>query len=262
MHVTVLPRKPAGRGFKIDTTACSASNILLDAELDEGKEAMKTAEYRDITSAHTAVTLRLTKAYAQTDRVVIGDSRFGSCNTAEYLADIHGLDYILAVKTATAGYPKKRMREALGDKRGNRASFKVEVTLDKGTTPFFACGVLDKKPMYVVASCGTSIPTEVAQRKTRDAAGRTKTVEVPFPEMNALYRRYFNAVDLFNRSCFGVRSVNGAIKTKSWYRRLFLSFIGICETNAMNAYSYSVGHVERYEWLSKLSDALLNNPWA
>jgi hypothetical protein len=140
--------------------------------------------------------------------------------------------------------------------------FKVDVQLEKGVTPFFASGVLDKKPMYVIASCATTVPTEVAQRKSRDEQGRSVTVEVPFPEQNAIYRRYFNAIDLFNRACFGVRSINGAIKTKSWYRRLFLSCVGICETNAMNAYAYSVGHVERYEWLARLSDALLNNPWA
>lgn len=207
MHITILPRKPAGKGFKIDTTACSAANIVIEAELDEGKEVMKDAEYRDVTSAHTAVTLRLTKAYANSDRTVIGDSRFGSCNTAEYLYDVHGLDSILAVKTASAGYPKRRLREALGGVRGRRASFMVEVQMDRGVVPFFASGVMDKKPMYVVASCGTTLVTEVAQRKTADAHGKIKTVEVPFPEMNAIYRRYFNAVDLFNRSCFGPRSM-------------------------------------------------------
>jgi hypothetical protein len=36
----------------------------------------------------------------------------------------------------------------------------------------------------------------------------------------------------------------------------------MCETNAMHAYAHCVGPIERYEWLAKLSDALLNNPWA
>jgi hypothetical protein len=118
MHNTILPRKTTGEGFKIDTTVCSAANIVIEAELDEGKEAMKTAEYHDVTATYTTVTLRLTKAYAHTDRVVIGDSRFGSCNTAEFLSDVHGLDSILAVKTASAGFPKRRLREALGGVRG------------------------------------------------------------------------------------------------------------------------------------------------
>lgn len=70
----------------------------------------------------------------------------------------------MAVKTASAGYPKKRLAEKLGGVRGARASFRVEVTLDKGITPFFASGVMDKKPMYVIASCGTTLVTEVARR--------------------------------------------------------------------------------------------------
>lgn len=154
------------------------------------------------------------------------------------------------------------MAEALAGRRGARASFRVNVELDRGEKPFFASGVMDRKPMYVVSSCATTLITEVAKRKTRTESGATEEIEVPFPEMNALYRRYFNAVDLFNRSCFGPQSMQGAIKTKSWYRRLFLAMVGMCETNAMHAYAYSVGPVERYEWLAKLSDALLNNPWA
>jgi hypothetical protein len=138
----------------------------------------------------------------------------------------------------------------------------VDVQLDKGVVPFFASGVMDKKPMYIVATYGTTLVTEVTQRKTRDAQGKQTTVEVPFPEMNAIYCHYFNAVDLFNRSCFGPRSMQNAIKMKSWYLRLFLALVGTCETNAMHAYAHCVGPIERYEWLAMLGDALLNNPWA
>ncbi len=108
--------------------------------------------------------------------------------------------------------------------------------------------------MYVVASCGTSLITEVAHRRTRNPKSTAPpTYELPMPEFHALYRRYFNAVDLFNRDCFGPMSVQVAIKTKSWYRRFFLALLGMCETNAMNAYRMEVGHIERFVWLSKLS---------
>lgn len=80
------------------------------------------------------------------------------------------------------------------------------------------------------------------------------------PEMHALYRRYFNSVDLFSRDCFGPRSVQMVIKTHSWYRRFFFALLGMCETNAMNAYRMEVGHIERFTWLAKLSDALIYNP--
>ena len=89
----------------------------------------------------------------------------------------------MAVKTAHSGYPKKRMRELLGDVRGSNACMKVKAVLDRGETEYYASGVLDKKPMYVVSTCGTSIVTHVGMRGLKD-----NQVEVYFPEMNALYR--------------------------------------------------------------------------
>lgn len=102
---------------------------------------------------------------------------------------------------------------------------------------YYASGLLDKKAMYVVATCGVSTITQVAQRRSRNpkSTGPPK-YELPMPGMHALYRRYFNAVDLFNRDCFGPRSMQMAIRTHSWYRRFFLALLGMCETNAMNAH--------------------------
>lgn len=210
--------------------------------------------------AGTAVTLRLVKDYKDTQRTVIADSRFGSCNTLEWLWDELGLHSIMAVKTAHKGYPKTKLREALGDARGNAACLKVEVGLERGPMEYYASGLLDKKAMYVVATCGTSLVTQVAIRRSRNpkSTGPPK-YELPMPEMHALYRRYFNAVDLFNRDCFGPKSVQMSIRTHSWYRRFFLAMLGMCETNAMNAYRYSVGPIERFEWLAKLANALIYN---
>lgn len=81
------------------------------------------------------------------------------------------------------------------------------------------------------------------------------------PHMHDVYRKNFNAIDLFNRSCFGIFSMQFAIMTKSWTRRMFLAMLGMCETNAQNAYKKVVGPVERYTWLTMLSDKLINNPW-
>lgn len=262
MHLTYLPRKPTELGFKIDTMCCAESNICLAAEVDEGKEIMAKAEYRDKVGAGTATTLRLVKKYKDSKRTVIGDSRFGSCNTVEWLWDEMSLHSIMAVKTAHAGYPKTKMREALGSTRGTHKCFKVEVKMDnKEDLEYYASGLLDKKAMYVVATCGTSLITRVAQRRTRNPKSQAPpTYELPMPEMHALYRRYFNAVDLFNRDCFGPKSVQMSIKTHSWYRRFFLAILGMCETNAMNAYRMEKGHIERFTWLSKLAEVLIYNP--
>lgn len=127
--------------------------------------------------------------------------------------------------------------------------------MERGEMDYWASGILDKKPMYVVSTCGTTLITHVAMRESGG-----ETIEVPFPEMNALYRQYFNGIDLFNRDCFGPRSVQMAIKTKSWYRRFFLAILGMCEVNALNAYRAEVGPIDRFTWLAKLSEKLIYNP--
>jgi hypothetical protein len=206
---------------------CSETRVVLCGEINEGKEKMATKKYRDEVGASVASTLRLTEDYAGTQRTVIADSRFGSCSCLEWLWDRHHLHSIMAVKTAHKGYPKTVLREKLGTVRGNSACMKVKAVLDRGETEYYASAVLDKKPMYVVSTCGTSIITHVAMRGPKD-----NPIEVRFPEMNALYRKHFNGIDLFNRDCLGPRSVQMAVKSKSWYRRFFLAILGMCETNA------------------------------
>ena len=168
----------------------------------------------------------------------------------------------MAVKTGHSGYPRNKMRQQLGKVKGSSVFFKCDVALDIGTTTFYAGGHMDKKPMYLIATCGTSLEGDVAVRRYRgQVTTGPPTYELPQPNMHATYRRYFNAVDLFNRDCFGPLSVQFAVRTQSWYRRFFLAVLGMCETNALMAYRQEVGEMSRYEWLAKLSEALIENPW-
>ena len=165
-------------------------------------------------------------------------------------------------QNSTRSFPQKKVARGSRRKTWYTECFKVQVELERGTTEYFASGLLDKKAMYVVARCGTSLITEVAQRRTRNPKSTAPpTYELPMSEFHALYRRYFNAIDLFNRDCFGPMSIQLTIKTKSWYRRFFLALLGMCETSAMNAYRMEVGHIERFVWLSKLAHALIYNPY-
>lgn len=53
---------------------------------------------------------------------------------------------------------------------------KVRAVLERGEMDYWASGILDKKPMYVVSTCGTTLITHVAMRES----GGQK-IEVPFP---------------------------------------------------------------------------------
>lgn len=137
---------------------------------------------------------------------MVGDSWFGSCNTAEWLMDTLGLHSILAIKTGHAGYPKASMIAAVEGERFKSHFKKIEVELDSGVRTFFAGAHMDKKPMLLVASCATSLPGEEIKRDRREFIDN-EVVRTSYtcsqPVMHDLYRRYFNSIDLFNRACFG-----------------------------------------------------------
>ena len=52
------------------------------------------------------------------------------------------------------------------------------------------------------------------------------------------------------------------MKTKSWYHRIFLAVLAMCETNAYCALKYTTGQeITRFQWLEQLSEAITNNEW-
>ena len=236
---------------------------MLVAELAEGKAIDARKQFRDQVGASTATTLRLTQPYAGTGCSVIADSWFGSCQTAEWLMDQHGLHSILAVKTGHRGYPKAQLIDAVQGTRYSKKFMKVEVDLEVGPTTFYAGAFMDKIPLLLVGTCGTSLDSAPVRRErveySREGGFVRTAYNVAQPGMHDLYRRNFNGVDLFNRDCFGEFSLQHAIRTKSWARRMFLAILGMCETNAQNAYRATVGPITRYEWLVKLSDKLIHN---
>lgn len=164
VHVTYLPRKPTPYGIEIKSLACGESCILLNAEVVEGKELDAQKKWRDEVGASTATTLRLCEPYQGTGRTIIGDAWFGSLNTAEWLMDVLGLHSILAVKTGHRGFPKEELIAEIAGTRFSQSFKKVEVNLECGTKTFYAGGFMDKKPMLVVGTCGTSLPGQQLQR--------------------------------------------------------------------------------------------------
>ncbi len=175
-----------------------------------------------------------------------------------------GLYSILAVKTGHRGYPKKRLLNSVKDQRFKKSFMKVDVELEVGKKTFYAGAFMDKIPLLLVGSCGTSIDADEVTRDRREwveGSFVTSKYKVRQPGMHDTYRRNFNAVDLFNRDCFGDHSLQMVITTRSWTRRMFLALLGMCETNAMKAYRHTVGPITRYEWLVQLSDKLIHNPY-
>jgi hypothetical protein len=85
-----------------------------------------------------------------------------------------GLHSILAVKTGHRGFPKKQLIDRVRHQRFAKAFMKVDVSLEVGVTTFYAGAFMDKIPLLLVGSCGTSLDAEEVQRD------RTEWVEGGF----------------------------------------------------------------------------------
>ena len=84
------------------------------------------------------------------------------------------------------------------------------------------------------------------------------------PDMHAQYRKYFNAVDKFNKAALQPGTLSDVWRTKKAHRRLFAATWAWVETNAQLAYNkYNPAtKLTKREWYLGLSDACLNNPFA
>lgn len=71
-----------------------------------------------------------------------------------------GLHSLLAIKTGHRGYPKKLLVEKVKGERFSKCFMKTDVALEVGTTTFFAGAFMDKKPLLVLSTCGTSLDAE------------------------------------------------------------------------------------------------------
>lgn len=98
--------------------------------------------------------------YANTGRICIGDSWFGSTRTCEELAEL-GIYSVMSIKMGSKDYPKKAILNALKE-RGDVAyysnKFNLGVEGDGNEWTLYAAGHMDKKPLLLCATTGTSLP--------------------------------------------------------------------------------------------------------
>lgn len=62
----------------------------------------------------------------------------------------------------------------------------------------------------MLATCGTTLLGDAVTRVRRvyeDGEVKRSEYKLAQPNMHDLYRKHFNAVDLFNRDCFGTHSL-------------------------------------------------------
>lgn len=268
VHLTYIPRKPSPLGVMFKVTCCGETGILLHAELVEGAAVDRNKRFVQQFKATTACTLRVTEHWWASGRVVIGDAWFGSVRTVEELLDV-GLYSIMCVKQGCAGYPRATLRQLLQN-RGDKVFFKTNTLFDDGeevrVRPIFAGGHMDKQPLMLCASTGTSVAGEQRVRyRSKLVNGQLvkSRYTLDQPKMHAIYRRYYNAVDLHNRAALQPGTLPDTWKTKKCHRRLFAASIAWIETNAMLAYNKinSANPLTKQQWFRALSHWCIENPF-
>lgn len=161
-HKTYLPRKPTPLGIGLKTTACGATGVMMYLELLEGKEVDKAKAHVREWGSTAGTTVRLVESWAGSGRICIADSWFGSVQCAVALMKKTGLFSIMNVKTGHKRYPKQRMLADLCE-RGDQVHYVVDVPGEEWK--LFASGHVDKQPMCLVHTAGSSLRGEETRRR-------------------------------------------------------------------------------------------------
>jgi hypothetical protein len=250
----VILRKPTPIGLELHTLCCALCGILIWFEVYEGKGAMAVKEYCDRFGKSIALTLRLTKPFHSTGRVLIADSWFGSVACAIALFN-KGIYAVMNVKTATKNYPKDQLMEVVGEIKGNTAENKkarrerrgksiaftqeVEVNGARNLT-LLAAGHNKKVPLLLICTAFTMLPGDEHNKtwKVNNADGSVSlhSIKTEQPDVHALYRLWMNIVDIHNKLRQGVVSMADVWGTIAWDKRHFAEGLGFWEVNVYKAF--------------------------
>ena len=112
--LTYIPRKPKSRGVELKACCDGQTNVMLFIEIQEGKARMakkEPVEWITLLGQAVATTLRLIVNWANTGRIVIGDSWFGSFKCLVALHAYVGFYAILIVKQSHRLFPLQYLKD-------------------------------------------------------------------------------------------------------------------------------------------------------
>lgn len=231
--VMKIKRKPKGVGCEVKTAADSGSRIMIQMEINEGKEAMKDKKFQKDFGAGTATTLRLTETWHGSGRIVVGDSWFSSVKTSIELKK-RGMFYIGCVKTATSKFPIKELIRRCPEERGGQ----IFATANIDNIQINAAGWRDKKVHTYVSTCSTSLNGSPCKKRRVDEMNKVFYKEVKRPKIAEEYHDGSPAVDIHNHLRQGGLALEEVWGTQNWQHRMFACIFGIIECNAYLAFKY------------------------
>ena len=274
-----IMRKPRPIGVELKILADGATFITLVIEKHGSKESMQGAEYSDEFGATVGCSLRLTKPYRDTGRLVLGDAWFGGVKCVEQLRK-NGFFAIMVVKNNHKNFPRSCLSQTVTNDDGDVVGEELvdeelhDVVsgtysarpLARGEWCSYICpssqGELvairlkDLKDKYLICSAGTTNAGE--PRKT--LSGKV----ISRPAAAAEYSQASQAIDVYNHIRTGSVGLEDSWHTSSPKLRQFAALIGFVETNAFLAYQHF--HPQGKDMLHRdfrrqLAKVLIENPF-
>lgn len=235
-HVMSLP-EPKGVGGEINVLSCGQTHIILQIETQGVPADMRARLYGRGLNEGTAILLRLSEEFKGTKRLIVGDSRFSSVESAVELMRQHRLSYIGVVKSATVQFP---MKELLSESASTTYTpFHRHAKIDG--VNLVAFGYYDEVPHTLVSTkyigcldCEPGPPQKMPKFKPLNSDYQQHKV----PDIIAEYRRSCGAVDHHNQLRQSILGLENNFHTHSWWVRFYHTLLSMIVVNAFLAYNY------------------------
>jgi hypothetical protein len=155
-------------------------------------------------NAGTSYVLRSVEPYFSTGKIIVGDSAFGSVQTAVALL-LKGLFGIFIVKTARKMFPKAYFKEVPMANRGDTLALSaVKDSVEVKAICWNEPGKPGKPRKHFIATCSTTLPADPIERtryrKNKETGEMDEYVrQIPVCEAVRPYFGNAGAIDRFNR---------------------------------------------------------------
>ena len=211
----------------------------------------------------------LVRPWANTDRVVVGDSYFASVQAALRLKDM-GLRFIGVVKTAHKGFPMHYLsRIVLPDGKGDYRAL-LHTDAESGTS-VMACVWADRERRYFVSTCSSTSPGMEINRyrwrqrdETPNAAPVRENIRLPQPQVVQVYYDGASKIDQHNRHRQDSLNLEKKVQTNAWERRTNVSIFAMIVVDSFYLFSGVRGGVTKVRarsYYEQLAVELIENDY-
>jgi Transposase IS4 len=276
-HLSWIARKPEPLGTEFKNVACTASGLMIELELQEGKMPMREKEYSQLHGVTAATSLRLlqgTKRCGQvpiggededepeedTFDVGLGDSWFCSVELVTQSWLRHRIAFAGIVKTSHSRCPKEWLEKTMVD--WPSGSHLVMEGIGEEGVPMIIIGYKynSRKVIVFLSTKNIAVTTcgKPYRARWRDTNHHGRHRDVKRPSIVSFFFLHSNSIDRHNHARQFELRLEKFWVTANGYFRIFTTIAGINATDAWKAYRYQlpVNHADKTMTILKFCDIM------